>query len=135
MPIKKPAMSGEFLRFLIAGGVAAIVNYATRFVLNEYYDYTISIVIAYLLGMITAFLIMRRNVFPQSESSLGKQAGKFILVNAFALLQTLSVSLVMTYWMLPFLGITTNVKAIGHLFGIIVPVITSYYGHKHFTYR
>jgi putative flippase GtrA len=60
---------------------------------------------------------------------------KFTLVNAFALVQTLAVSLVLARWLLPALGMREHVEGTAHLVGVIVPVFTSFVGHRSATFR
>ena len=63
------------------------------------------------------------------------QAGRFALVNAAALAQTWIVSVAMTRWVLPSVGITTHAEALGHLVGVLFPVFTSYIAHRKYTFR
>jgi putative flippase GtrA len=47
-------MSRQFLKFLVAGGIAAIVNLVSRYELNRFTPFEVAVVIAYLLGFATA---------------------------------------------------------------------------------
>jgi len=125
----------EFIQFLLAGGIAALVNFFSRIILNQFFSFSTSIIIAYALGMITAFLLMRYFVFKPSSSSYQKSGIYFILVNLFALLQTWLISLFLFYAILPKLNIFFYPKEIAHAFGVLFPVITSYYGHKYLSFR
>ena len=48
---------------------------------------------------------------------------------------TLVISLLLARWLLPSLGIVTHAEALAHLVGVLVPVVTSYFGHKFLTFR
>src|SRR5689334_5488072 len=105
-------LSGQFLRFVAAGGIAAAANYGPRFGFSVWLPYPVAITLAYLVGMTVAFLLMRQYVFAAAGQPLLPQVAKFALVNALALLQTLVVSLVLARWVLPTLGMRDHVEAI-----------------------
>lgn len=124
-----------FLLFLLTGGFAAAVNWTSRIAYNLWMPYSYAIVLAYLTGMVTAFVLAKKFVFTTSTQSTGRSALIFTLVNIAAILQTWAVSMVLAYFVLPALGLINHTKEIAHLFGVAVPVITSYIGHKRFTFR
>lgn len=128
-------LTPEFLRFLIAGGIAAGANFGSRFVFSMFLDYGFAVFFAYLVGMLVAFLLMRGHVFDAKGGPLAPQVAKFIGVNVVAVLQTLVISLVLARWLLPSLGIIEYAEALAHLVGVLVPVVTSYFGHKFLTFR
>uniref|UniRef100_Q47FD0 GtrA-like protein n=1 Tax=Dechloromonas aromatica (strain RCB) TaxID=159087 RepID=Q47FD0_DECAR len=125
----------QFLRFLVAGGVAAGANFGSRFVFSIFFTYGVAVFLAYLVGMLVAFLLMRGLVFNARQGPLAPQLTKFIGVNVLAVLQTLAISLLLARWVLPSVGIMDNAEALGHLVGVLVPVLTSYFGHKFLTFR
>jgi putative flippase GtrA len=125
----------QFPRFLLAGGIAALANIGSRWLLDFALPYVPSIVLAYLVGMATAFLLNRRFVFTASGNGLARQVGWFCVVNAAALAQTLLVSLLLSRWLLPALGWRWQVETVAHVVGVVVPVLTSYLGHKRLTFR
>lgn len=124
----------RFLRFLLAGGLAAGANYGSRFAFSAWVSFPVAIVLAYCVGMLTAFLLMRRYVFDAHGRDLAPQAAKFVLVNVLAVLQTLAVSLLLARWVLPLLGMDRYAEALAHAAGVAVPVFTSYVLHKHATF-
>lgn len=128
-------LTPQFLRFLFAGGIAAMANFGSRFVFNQWLGYGVSIVLAYLVGMTVAFVLMRQHVFTSSKGSLQSQMVKFAIVNLLAVIQTLLISFVLARWMLPAVGIVNNAEALAHLVGVLVPVVTSYFGHRLLTFR
>jgi putative flippase GtrA len=128
-------MTPQFLRFLVAGGIAAGANFGSRFVFSHWLGYGIAIVLAYLVGMTVAFVLMRQHVFDAQEGALGPQLAKFVVVNVLAVLQTLLISLLLARWLLPRLGVVDHAEAIAHLVGVLVPVVTSYFGHRMLTFK
>ncbi|KQV44975.1 MULTISPECIES: GtrA family protein [unclassified Duganella] len=128
-------LNKEFLRFLVAGGIAAGANFGSRFVFSTFLDYAPAVFFAYLVGMLVAFTLMRGHVFKAQDGALASQVGKFVGVNVLAVLQTLAISLLLARWLLPSLGIVEHAEALAHLAGVLVPVVTSYFGHKFLTFR
>jgi putative flippase GtrA len=128
-------LSAQFVRFVAAGGIAAAANYGSRFLFSAWMPYPAAITCAYLVGMAVAFVLMRQYVFSGAGQPMLPQVVKFAVVNLLALLQTLVVSLVLARWMLPGLGVREHVEAIAHLVGVVVPVFTSFIGHRQATFR
>ncbi len=129
------AFNSRFVRFLFAGGLAAGANYLSRFGFSLWFSYEVAIVLAYLVGMTVAFVLMRAYVFEGRGKSVMPQAVKFALVNVLAVLQTLVISVLLARWGLPAIGIERHAEAIAHLVGVLVPVVTSYAGHRFATFR
>lgn len=135
VPAQRAHASAQFLRFLAVGGFAALVNFVSRIVLSRWLPYSAAIVIAYLLGMATAFVLNRLFVFTGATNRLHQQMFWFVAVNAAALLQTLLVSLLFRHVILPWLGIVWHANEIAHAFGVVTPIFTSYVGHKRLSFR
>lgn len=123
------------VRFVLAGGAAATVNFLSRIALSAILPYALAIVTAYALGMLTAFLLNRRFVFLAPTRRLHHQVFWFVTVNMFALLQTLVISLALADVVLPRLGISRYAETIAHAIGIAIPIFTSYLGHRRLTFR
>lgn len=127
-------MNRRFLKFLAASGTAALVNIGARWVFDIRLPYLPSIVLAYLVGMATAFLLNRALVFRDRPGEVRAQAAWFVVVNAFAVLQTVVISLVLARWLLPALGVP-HADTVAHVFGVAAPAITSYIAHNRLTFR
>jgi len=128
-------MSRQFLVFLLMGGAAAAVNLGSRIVYNVWLDFSSAVILAYVTGMITAFVLAKVFVFKGSQQSIRQSAMFFILVNFVAVLQTWMISMGLAYYLLPYMGMTSLVREISHAVGVIVPVFTSYIGHKRWSFR
>ena len=85
--------------------------------------------------MLVAFLLMRGHVFDANNGALRSQVAKFVGVNVLAVLQTLLISLLLAKWLVQVIGSVQDAEAIAHLVGVLVPVVTSYFGHKLLTFR
>lgn len=127
--------SRQFLVFVLTGGTAAAVNFGSRILYNLWVGYSTAIILAYLTGMVTAFVLARIFVFRESTQSLQRSALMFCLVNVVAVAQTWAISMGLAYYVLPAAGIQTFAREIAHAVGVAVPVFTSYLGHKHFSFR
>jgi putative flippase GtrA len=128
------AASLQFVRFLIVGGVAAAVNFGSRIALSQSLSYVWAIVLAYLAGLVTAFLLNRRFVFTEATNRLHHQMIWFLVINVIALGQTLIVSLLLAGYLLPQFGITWHAETIAHAIGVATPIFTSYVGHKRLSF-
>ena len=127
-------MRSEFFRFVLAGGAAAAVNIASRWLLSAIMPFEVAVVVAYLIGMITAFALTRQFVFEKSERHVRSEAVRFVLVNLVALVQVWVVSVGLADWVFPMIGLVWQAELIAHIIGVLSPVVVSYFGHKHFTF-
>lgn len=130
-----PFLSRQFLTFLVTGGIAAAANFGSRLLYNQWLDFSTAVILAYLTGMVTAFILARMFVFRDSQQTLHRSVLFFCLVNLVAVAQTWLISMGLAYYALPALGITRFAKELAHAVGIVVPVFTSYLGHKHLSFR
>lgn len=127
--------SREFLLFLTCGGIAAVVNFISRIILNVWLNFSISVVIAYVLGMIVAFTLNKRLVFTAAAQAMGKSVFYFSLVNAIGLTQTWFISMGLNYYVFPYFGYEYYSRELAHGVGIMVPAFSSYIGHKYLSFK
>lgn len=126
--------TSEFGRFLLTGGVAAGVNVAARWLLSHVIGYEAAVALAYLVGMATAYLLSRAFVFARSGRSMADEAVRFALVNVVALAQVWIVSVGLARLVFPAIGFTWHAEDIAHMIGVAIPAVTSYFGHRHFSF-
>jgi putative flippase GtrA len=126
--------SRQFLAFLVTGGFAAAVNFGSRIAYSLWLPYAWAIVVAYITGMVTAFVLARLFVFRDSQQALHRSVFYFVLVNVVAVVQTWAISMALAYWLLPALGVSDWVLEIAHAVGVVVPVFTSYLGHQRLSF-
>lgn len=125
----------QFVRFVATGGVAAAVNFGTRILYNRWMGFSAAVCLAYITGMITAFILARWLVFGAGEQSAHRSAAIFVGVNLFAVAQTWLVSMALANYLLPSMGVTSYVREIAHAVGVVIPVFSSYIGHKRWSFR
>ena len=124
----------RFVLFVAAGGTAAVVNVLSRIALNWLMPYEAAIVVAYLCGMTTAYLLNRYFVFAASGRTVASEYTRFALVNLAAVVQVWIVSVGLARFVFPAVGFTWHAETVAHVIGVVVPVFTSYLGHKHFSF-
>jgi putative flippase GtrA len=128
-------MTRQFLLFLASGGFAAAMNWGSRFLFSLWMPFEFAVVLAFGVGLVSGFVLMRLFVFGAAKRPALPQAGRYFLVNMAALAQTLVVSVVLARWALPAVGIHEHAEAIGHLAGVLIPVVTSYFAHRIYTFK
>lgn len=127
--------SRQFMVFILTGGFSAAVNFGSRFFYNTLVGFSAAVTLAYLTGMVTAFILAKIFVFQRTSHSTAKSAALFAMVNVFAFAQTWIVSMALAYHLLPAIGIQEFDKAIASAVGISIPVFTSFIAHKYITFR
>lgn len=130
----RPRAAPQFVRFVAVSGVAAAANFGSRILFSLVAAFPVAIVLAYCVGLSVGFLLNRLFVFARSTNSLRRQMAYFFIVNLVGLVQTLLVSLALVH-VLPALGVTVYVEAVAHAAGVAAPIVSSYFGHKYFSFR
>lgn len=130
----KTLLRSEFARFLLVGGIAAAVNFISRILFSEWVSFRVAIILAYLVGMLTAYILSRAMVFEPSGKHPGNELFYFSLVNLFAVIQVWLISVGLAEYAFPYFEFTFYPEEIAHLGGLSVPIITSYLGHKYFSF-
>ncbi len=127
-------MSGEFLRFLSTGGFAAVVNLLSRHELSKAVSFEIAVVLSYLLGMLTAYVLARHFVFQASGRSVVSELKRFAIVNIFSLVLVWSISIGLARHLFPAIGFGWHPEDIAHFIGVAAPAVVSYFGHRAYTF-
>ena len=127
-------MNSQFIRFLLTGGTAAGVNLASRYFINLFISFEMAVVVAYLIGMTTAYLLARQFVFETSGRSFSSEFYRFAFVNLFALIFVWGISVGLVRIVFPAMSFSWHADDIAHLIGVLAPAITSYFGHRLYTF-
>jgi putative flippase GtrA len=125
----------RFALFLVTGGIAAAVNIVTRMALESLVSYEAAVGLAYLSGMITAFILARVFVFKAGEGGAHGQFLRFAMVNGLAFAQVWVVSVGLARVIFPAIGFSWRAETVAHVVGVLSPVVTSYVLHKRFSFR
>jgi putative flippase GtrA len=126
----------EILLFVLVGGIAAVANFASRFLFSAFVGFDAAVVLAFCVGLTTAFLLNRAFVFVgERATSWHTEAIRFTIVNLFGLLLTLGVSLLVLRYLRPGAGDVRVAEAVAHFAGIAATVVGSYLAHKFWTFH
>ena len=128
-------MSRRFMRFLLTGGFAALVNLGSRYLLNQYMSFEAAVAMAYLFGVVTAYLLARLFVFEKSGHKIATEFRRFAVVNIISLAVVWSVSVGLAVYLFPYLGFHWHAEAVAHFIGVASPTLIAYFAHKHYTFR
>ena len=78
-------MSGRFIRFLLTGEFAALINLGSRYVLNEFMSFEAAVAVAYLAGVVVAYVLAKIFVFDKSGAAVATEFQRFVMVNILSL--------------------------------------------------
>jgi len=84
--------------------------------------------------MTTAWVLSRIFVFEGSGRSRTSEYVRFGIVNLVAAAQVWIVSVGLAEYVFPWAGLAWHPETVAHVIGVIIPVFTSYLGHKHFSF-
>jgi putative flippase GtrA len=126
--------SEQFARFLLAGGIAAAANFLSRILFSQFVGFEMAVLMAFCVGLSVGFILNKTYVFWGSSQHVAAEIFYYILVNLFALVQTWLLSLYLAQMLVPELG-TELAEAAAHLAGIMLPVFSSFLGHRYITFR
>jgi putative flippase GtrA len=123
------------VRFLALGGVAAGVNLVARWALQPWFGFEAAVAVAYIVGMIVAYTLFRIFVFGASGRSIASEAWRFTLVNLVSMSLVWLISVGLARYAFPAIGFTWFADDIAHFIGVLSPALTSWIGHKRYTFR
>lgn len=124
----------RFVRFIAMGGIAAGANIGARWLLSFAMTFEVAVALSYLVGMITAFVLMRLLVFAPSDRPVSTQFLRFTMVNALSFTQVWMVSVGLVRIVFPAVGFAWHDETVGHIIGVLSPVVTSYLLHQQFSF-
>jgi energy-coupling factor transport system substrate-specific component len=123
------------MRFIIAGGFAAMVNWLARFPLELAMPFVPAVIGATIIGMAVGFISYRSFVFPGSARPLAGQIRDFVAVNLLGMAVTVVVAVLMRYVILAVVDALPGVNAVAHALGIAAGALVNFLGHKRVTFR
>lgn len=124
----------QFIVFLAVGGLAALLNWLSRLALSIWMPFSYAVVVAYVIGMLVAFLLNRLFVFPKSGKSIHVQARDFVFVNVSFFPLVWFVSLQINSWLKIF-GMVNYSEELSHAIAISLPMFATFLIYKFFTFK
>ena len=128
-------MTMELPKFLLTGGLAALVNLMSRYLMNAIIPFEFAVIFAYGFGMITAYVLARAFVFGGSGRPIATEFRRFAVVNLIALALVWSISVGLARVAFPAIGFTWHASEVAHLAGVAAPAIVSYFGHRSYNHE
>ncbi len=128
MTILKKILSGAFVKFVIVGGISAIVEYVLYFIFKTAIDYLIANVLAFGLTNILTFTLSRKYVFASENSNKAEEAKLYVV----CLVGALCVNQVVLWALVEFGGIDDK---IAKATAIAVTVFWNYFTRKHIVFK
>ncbi|PCH81218.1 MAG: hypothetical protein COB90_05420 [Hyphomicrobiales bacterium] len=125
----------EFFRFLLTGSVAAIVNLGSRWIFSFLMPFEAAVILAYLVGMVAAFLLFQKIIFKAGSGDVKKQIRRFLLVHVVGITQVYFISWGLADFGFPAIGWTWHAEDLAHFIGVATPAFSSYIGHKYYTFK
>lgn len=127
-------LTGQFGRFLLAGGVAAAANFASRFAFQPFVGFSAAVAGAYAVGFFTAFFLNRRFVFPASGKPLRREMAWFFLFNLLAFPVVWVASILLREHLFGRWLAAPVAEALAHGIAILLPVFVNFAAHKLVTF-
>jgi putative flippase GtrA len=120
-------LKAEFTRFVVVGGVSAVLEYSLYFLFKTILEYLVANVLAFALTNIVTFILSRKYVFT-SGGNRTQEAALFIV----CLMGALLVNQVALWALVEFGSVNDKIaKAIA----IAVTVIWNFFTRKHLVFR
>lgn len=124
----------QFLGFVAAGGFAAFMNWLSRIIFSLWIPFSWAIVLAYIVGMATAFALNRMFIFKHSQKPAIEQAKGFIFMNLLSFPIVWLAAISINKGMLA-LGYHSYTESIAHAIAVTLPTITTFLFYKIFAFR
>lgn len=141
MKIKRYATKAHFkdlIAFFLVAVAGSSVNFISRMLYGKFLPFNISIIPAYLTGMIIGFVLTKRFAFnAKASGNTRREMVKFLIISLIALAVTYIVAVSMLYilsFYLPHFSLFMR-ETLAHVTGMGFSFITNFVGHKLFTFR
>ena len=122
------------VRFLLAGGIAAGINWLARFPLEEIMPFWAAVLGALAIGMVCGFWLYELWVFPGSPRPLAYKIRDFLAVNAVTQAVMFVVAVALRSLAIQ-IGMEARWASAGaHFLGIAAGAIVSFFGHRSVTF-
>lgn len=127
--------SQQFLKFLLAGGVAALTHWYARYALTPALGYVSALVVAYAVGIAVGYILNAWLVFSNAKTTRAKQMRYFVLFN----LAMAPIVILLSYFLSEFAfsssRMTYHPREIAHALAVTSPIFINFLFHKFFTFR
>lgn len=132
-PLKRAQALPELVKYILAGGLAAAVNWLVRFPLSTVMQFLPAVILAFAIGMFVGFAMYRTFVFPGSARPTHLQIRDFIAVNLVTLAIVASAAMELRNLLEPYMT-AFSAEAVAHASAIAIGAALNYLGHSVFTF-
>lgn len=126
--------NGVFAKFLLAGGLAALANFASRLALQPLVGFNPAVALAYLIGFGVAFALNRAFVFPASGKPVRQEMTWFLIFNLIAFPIVLAASVALRDYVFGRFLPAALAETAAHGCAILVPVVFNFAAHRLVTF-
>ena len=130
-----PVSLAQFFAFAATGSLAALTNLVSRYLFDFLMPFEVAVVLAYMAGMIVAFVLFQRVIFGNPGTPLRRRLIRFTQVNMIGMALAWTVSTALARIVLPALNWTFHPFEVAHFLGVAAPTLSSYFLHRSYTYR
>jgi putative flippase GtrA len=124
----------QWVRFLVVGGAAALVNWLVRFPLSQAMPFPVAVAAASVIGMAFGFVGYRKLVFLGSSRTGKGLAAAFVLVNLVSAVLVTLVSTACLQLLDQMFIPAALAEGLSHAVGIAFGAVSNFYGHRKITF-
>ncbi len=118
----------QFLRFVLAAGASVPFNVGSRVLFSFAVPFEIAVILSHCVGMAVAYTLTRAFVFQSTRQRRSDEMTRFAVVNLISVAQTWLVAVAL-------LRLAAFPELVAHLGGLATSSVTSFFGHRHFSFR
>jgi putative flippase GtrA len=124
----------QFIGFLVVGGTAAVLHWVARFTLSIWMPFWLAVIFAYAIGMVCAFVLNSKFIFPNSTKPRSEQARSFVLINLGFFPVVALFAMQFNSW-LKMWGMLLYTEEVAHALAILIPMFATFLLYKFHTFR
>lgn len=126
----------KFVRYIISGSTATIINLAVVWLARQLTDYSIAVVAGALAGTATTYILAKTFVFNTTSKTFDHaEIIRFLLVHTVVCIQIWIVSVSLESWILPTHWSGDLREVISSVIGVGSVVFTGFFLHRYVTFR
>lgn len=124
----------QSLRFILAGGVAAAINWLVRFPLSALMAFVPAVLLASAIGMLVGFITYRTFVFPGSKRPMHAQIRDFVIINISSFFAVAASAMLIRGVLVSSMSLGPA-EALAHGVAIGIGAALNYFGHNSLTFK
>ena len=128
-------VSWQFIRFVLVGGVAAVLHWLARYLLNPLTGYVAALVLAYMIGIAVGYILNALFVFSDAKTRRRKQIAYFVAFNLLMAPVVIGVAYILSEYVFARFTWMAHPREIAHAIGVASPIFINFLLHKFFTFK